>query len=810
MEIIGSNDITLLRILATFDISNPSPQVLLENLSEGNDLASCIYWFIVKSPTGTYIHQGSETDPDETGNWTDDVLNDPWPKPFNQIEWSGAPYTFQAYVKDGDGNIYAGDVQTATICRPDGNTPQLKNTYGLAECEVQVKCQEAGVFFQDITNHSYQGLDGTIGSSILRVVYPIDETGNVPAPFVADHFSVVQVPVTYSSDNYQFQSSSVYDYDMGNYTHIRIRYQSFNPKNGSPAVRFAVFCNIDLEPLVCEYTKFIASLESGGCGDAETAHQKLVLMNSKMVLIFIGIQQPLTGIDVPGLIEEVKAIGGFTCECCNAATGIIPTSASVIDGYTFQVVSVCGDISGTVNKTGNLIQFLLQDKSYVFRMCDLSPATTTAFVITPSIEGCQKTYCMTVDVNQFGYDLATAIAADANLLNIWQALIGSGGGNAPIVVDGGCVFSSGTSCNYTLNLSAIPVNTTYALLTGIKVGNTVYSLNYSFNLTNLPGLQTYLNSLGFGTFSVTNPSGQIVSISSVNNTNDIQSLTYKISGTTYLADLAKDCTGYTPISTAQAIQNLITYLCALDDTEIVTSEDYTICYIDPADGVSKTQVITSESAMATFITALLARGCQTIEYVSTLVTPNCKGMKDLFPASVAPMQPSDYFFGLKSGSCARILPKEAFLAMLQAGYTEPAIVNALCAIVALCSGGIPCTSYDEFSVVVEPFDEDCPQIIRVGLSSSAPLIISSLSWANAPVDPQTVTVEYALQASPLVWITAGSSTVTSTGISGILDTPIVLSAAIPGEYYYVRAYNTCASPPSYSTMQGPFLAGTPP
>lgn len=811
MQIIGSNDISVLRIKVTFDISNPLPQVLLENLSQGNDLASCSYWFVVKSPTGTIIHEGTELSPDITGIWSSDVLNDAWPRPFSQIEFSGAPYTFQAFVKDGDGNIYEGDIQAATICRPNGNTPKSKNTYGLSECEVRVKCQEAGVYFQDVTNHSYQGLDGTIGASVLKLVYPIDETGNVPTPFTADHFSVVQVPITYSSDNYQFQATSVYDYDMGDDTHILIRYQSFNPKNGSPAVRFAVFCNIDLEPLVCEYTKFIQKLESGDCADAEDAHQKLVLMNSKMVLIFMGMDQPLTGIDVPALIEEVQAIGGFTCDCCNAATGIIPTSASVIDGYTFQVVSVCGDISGTVNKNGNLIQFLLQDKSYVFKMCDVSPASTTAFSIGSELNGCQKTYCLAVDVNQFGYDLATAIAADANLLNIWQALIGAGS-SGQIIVDGGCVFSSGTACDYTLNLSNIPVNTTFALLTSMKVGNTVYALNYSFNLTNLPGLQTYLNSLGLGTFTVTNPSGQNVTITSLNNTNDIQSLTYKIAGVTYLASLAKSCTGYTPISVQQAIQNLITYLCDLDDTQVQTSDNYTICYIDPADGVSKTQTINGGEALATFITALLTRGCQTIEYIESLNAPDCDGMKKIFPTSVQPMQSNDFMFGLKAGECARILPKELFLAQLIAGYSDPAIVAAFCNMVQLCAGLLPCANYDTFSVSVEPFDADCPQVIRVGLVGDAPITITSCTWANAPVGSQTIVVEYADASTPFpfVWVVAGSSTVTSIGINGTLDTPILLSGAIPGSSYYVRAYNACQSPASYSAIQGPFTAQSPP
>jgi hypothetical protein len=807
MVINGSADIFTLVIDVIWDISNPLPQILLTNLSTGPNLAGCTYWFVATSPTGTYIHQGSETTPDKIGIWTSASLNDAWPRPFSQIEYSGAPYLFTSYVKDSAGNIYTGDTQAATICRPQGNTPTSKNTYGLATAYVQVNCPEAGVFFQDTTNHSYQGQDGVIGSSVLRVVYPIDETGTIPAPFVADHFSVVQVPITYSSDNYQFLSSSIYDYDQGNNTTIRIKYQSFNQKNGSPAVRFPVLCNIDLCPLVCEYTKFITKLEAGSCADSEQAHQDLVLMNSKMALIMIGIKEPLCGIDVPTLIEEVKTIGGFTCDCCNAATGIIPTNASIIAGYTFQIVPICGNITGEVVQNGNLIQFELQDISYVFKICDSSPSQTTAFSVEPSQTGCQKTYCLSIDVTQFGYDLGNAIKDNADLLNFWQTIIGTGSGTPNLIVDGGCIFQSSTACDYTLTLANIPVNTTYALLTAIKVGTINYSLNYSFNLTNLPGLQTYLNALGYGAFTVLNPLGQTVVILSGNNPNDIQSLTYKIAGTTFLATLAKSCTGYIPINANQVVQNIINYICGLDDTQVFTSDGYVICYIDPADGVSKTETVAAGEALTTFITALLSRGCQTIEYIHSLVPQDCDGIKTLFPSSVAIMQANDYFLGTKAGDCARILPAEAFLSMLTIGYFNDDVVNAFCALVDRCRGSFVCTQYSTFSATTDAFDSDCASVVNFSLSGNTPLTVDAVTFANAPAVAQTIFVEYKLVFDS-TW-TAGGSSLTDTGSTlGTLLTPVALSSTVAGQFYNIRVYNGCQSPPQYVEPAEAFEAGT--
>jgi hypothetical protein len=183
LQITGSSDITFLSAKFLFDISGVNPTIEVTNLSEGSDLASCSWWFVVKSPTTTIIHEGSDSDPDISGNWTEFNITDNWPRPFGQIEFSGAAYQAQIFVKDGAGNIYAAPIQYASICRPNGNTKDSKNTYGVGSLTIQTKCDQARIFFQDTTNTSYKGLEGVVGSSVLRVNFPMDNTGVVPDPF---------------------------------------------------------------------------------------------------------------------------------------------------------------------------------------------------------------------------------------------------------------------------------------------------------------------------------------------------------------------------------------------------------------------------------------------------------------------------------------------------------------------------------------------------------------------------------------------------------------------------------------------------
>ena len=700
LVITNSSFITLLKVKATFDISSTSPQVLLENLSAGPNLSGCTWWFTVFSPSNTPIHEGSEGSPDITGNWDTDSILDQWPRPFGSIEWSGSAYKFTAYVKDGDGNIYSSPVQNAYICRPPGNTKASKTLFGLAKCYVQVNCKDANVYFEDITSHTYKGLDGTIGSSILRVIYPIDETGTIPDPFVINHFSNAIAQITYSSDNYQFLSSSIYDYDFSDEVTIRIKYQSFNPKNGSPAVTFAVMCNIDLCPLACEIDKLRASIASGSCGDVEAAEQKLIRINPLLWLIMMGIQQPLCGVDVPALIEEIKLIGGFECNCCTPATGVIPDHSSVIDGYNFQVVTVCGDISGTVEKTGNNIQFLLQDKKYVFSICENSPPTTTAFQIIPSENDCTKTFCLNIDGLQLAEDILNNISTNADLVNLFNSIINNNPGSFDLVVDGDCIFQSSATYDYEILLANIPASTTFALLTSIKIAGTVNVVNYSFNLTNLAGLQTYLNGLGYGTFAVSESEGNVL-IQSTANPNNIQQVTYKVGATVYLASITQAGNGFVAISANQVVQHIIDYICALDDSQVVTAAEYTICYIDPDTGEQSTTIVQSGTALTTFITELLARGCDTVTYIMNRPAVTCDDMKTLFPANVLVMQQNDYFFGTKQAICSQITPLEAFLRMLQYGLYNTDVMAAFCAMVEACAGGSPCAPFNSFFITVE-------------------------------------------------------------------------------------------------------------
>lgn len=709
MNITNSNDISLLQVQVTFDISEATPIVSLVNLSAGNNLGNISWAFVVTSPSTTLIHNGNINSPDIVGNWNTHTISDAWPRPFNQIEWSGAPYSFYVIAKDSVGNIYTSVSQTAFICRPSGNLPTSKNTYGVASSDVKVKCTEARIYFQDTTLHSYKGLEGTHISSNLRVLYPMDETGNLPAPFSIGNYSVALVPISYSSSNYQFFQTDIYSYDLGNYTFVKIKYQTIQT--------FSVWCNIDLLPLVCEINKLIDSIEHGTCSDVEDAKQKMNLIFGKLSLVVIGIQQPLTGVDVPALIEDIKLIGGFDCNCCSAASGIIPSTASIIDGYSFSVNKLGGDVNGSFSVTGNNIVLNIGDVSYIVKVCQSSPSEVSAFSFIPSTsgDGFTKTYCLKIDGTQLGFDILNIIKNNSALVNLFNQIVNVNTADFKLEVDGGCIFSSVSSCNYTFSLANIPASVTFASLTSIKIGNISHPLSFLFNLTNLTSLQTYLNGLGFGSFIVTDLGGGNISIVSNANTNELIALMYKVSTTNYSASLSRVCIGYMPLSANEVVQNIIDYLCSLTDTKVFTSQDYEICFIDKVNKIKRVEVVSGGESLNSLIIEILDRGCDTIEYIASLSSLNCDNVKALFPFDSNPMQANDFLLGTKIGKCARIYPVELGTKILEFGIYNTDFMTAFCNAVTLCAAGLICEAYSIFEVDVvqnSPVDNNIDLLIK--------------------------------------------------------------------------------------------------
>ncbi len=401
------------------------------------------------------------------------------------------------------------------------------------------------------------------------------------------------------------------------------------------------------------------------------------------------------------MIEEIKIIGDFDCDCCSPS-GIQPFNSANLADYNFSIRTGCGDITGYPEITGNNITFILSDKSYIFKMCDDVP--TDAFTVLPSTAGCTKTYCLNVNLTTLSTDILNTIKNNTDLVNLFNSIVNVGSGNFELVVNMACISDSGDACDYSFTLEDIPNTPSNALINIILSSIDGYQriINYAFNLSTLGTLQTYLNTLGIGTFVVSNPSGNTVVITTANNTYALTGMIYVSGGSPVKrwAEFNADCTGFVARTANQVVQAIIDYLCGLTDHQIVTSQAYEICYIDPADNTKKIVTVAAGTAENTFIAQLLDRNCDTVDYLIALSGLNCQGLKNIFTYNPALLQTNDFLFGTKNGFCAGINPVEAFTRMLQLGTYNADCVAAFCAFVKQCQGGFACEPYSIFQVEV--------------------------------------------------------------------------------------------------------------
>jgi hypothetical protein len=264
--------------------------------------------------------------------------------------------------------------------------------------------------------------------------------------------------------------------------------------------------------------------------------------------------------------------------------------------------------------------------------------------------------------------------------------------------------------HYTFTLTNVPSSSTFALISGIQNASVNQALNFSLNLTNLTEFQTYLNGLGLGTFTVTNPSGQTVLVTSNSNPNALSNLTYSISSTDYIANFTSAANGYTAIPASTVVQNIINYLCGITDAEIDTSQAYTITYVN-SQGKTVTFTEPAGVSLSQLLSDILSYGAQSITNISQVTGGvTCQSLQAIFQANSTSITGNDFVYGTKGGNCAGISYLDVFNYMLTAGQSNATIQQLFCQFVTSCGAGLSCAPYSFFNVLVSGYNQLCTPI----------------------------------------------------------------------------------------------------
>lgn len=367
-------NISCLDFKLDWDISGASPTVRITNNSTVVDATKLKWWIYITTPSGVAIHGvdvNAVTPPTPDVNlvaFTSKtyVLPQPFTSPqCGQVEFSpSAPYTVTVFVQDITAVATPIDNYTKTtiIVRPNGNSTTLCGNFGKGSVNVKVDCANKNIMCMDGTKMVYNNILTPLTTSRKwTLVYPAAADGDIPNMTSTE--ANVNFPASTNSKGYMLYYQLYATYDYGNGITVKVQYKLYD-KDGELGLKFAVNCNTNLCLLQCQMRKFY-ELSKKDCGNVENAAltQRMVRLQWLFSQILTGIFQPLCGIDVPGLIEEMQRDMGYAdgCDCgCgendnfgfsnpigtggSGGTGTCcPVTAPVIDINTGSTPAVCPD-----------------------------------------------------------------------------------------------------------------------------------------------------------------------------------------------------------------------------------------------------------------------------------------------------------------------------------------------------------------------------------------------------------------------------------------------------------------------------------
>lgn len=310
---VTSPDINIFQFKTIYDLSGTTPVVRLINQSTGPNLANISYWFVIESPSGIVFHEGSEGTPDKNGVWvTEFVIPETIPQVEGHIDWSGSEYKITGYIKDSENNIFnTGEILTK-ICRPPGNKLGQKNNFASGKLNVMMNCTTAKLFVEDNSSYAYNGLTGSNVEKVIKLVFPADDTDTIPTPFEEIDSNTVNIPIPYNGKGFQILLNSIYDFDYGNGTAVRIKFKL--------KACFDINCGTELCAVLCWIEKYENKIEEEGCSADD--RNKLTIILSKLTRALAGIVQPLCGINVAKIISEINVLTGDCGDCEQSGGGI--------------------------------------------------------------------------------------------------------------------------------------------------------------------------------------------------------------------------------------------------------------------------------------------------------------------------------------------------------------------------------------------------------------------------------------------------------------------------------------------------------
>jgi hypothetical protein len=732
---VGSANITSFGWSANFDIYNRSITFNLLPFTTGAGLGNTKVAFYVKDQDGVILANIDWTapqipNPGTTTSWVLDLSNVNFPFLFQTYEIIGA-------IQDANGTVYQTNPIYPKICQPNDLNDQ---GYVPGVFEIIPDCVNSVLTVKERTALVYNSLQPFSVSKNGTLNYPTGSTG--PINFATTPFSN---NVVYSGQ-YSISCTTVGTYAIGDDVYVLVSYIANN-------YTFPVTCANKMANVLCCITK-VQQEAIRNCNNAKGENAKQQLQDISL-FVMNGLLKEISGQDSQFEVDYIKKYLG--CDCGPNAlsqsefTPINPAVTSIV------LKGVGGTTVGAPTQTGNTLTYNIASNVYQVTKGNTGDLAFT-ITIDNSVPNTVK-YVIAFNYNVMAGSILTAIGADPGLTAQLNALISAAGGIQGL--NGSCVIDL-TKTNYSLSQSI----TGATLITNIVINGTVFAAPANLFAINASAVQSWLNSLSLGVFTVTSGGG-IMSILSNANPNAISTMTFA----------APNVTQQFQAHNAQLVdvlQAIINYLCTLTDLSIALKNALNVCSFD-YNGTLVTTNYPANTTQSAFNAALSNAICNICNRINSFVAFTCTKLQGLFADSPNAVfnTGTDRYLSIMGGACTTMNSKQQAMAFIAAVNAYADVKAAFCAIDCAAPG-------------------TCPDISAINASIVGSNIgIYGVTFTQTPLGNQNVVVQFRVHGTT-AWtlVTSGLSISPNGNVSG--SSPYLIPNTLaPGTTYDVWIANSC-------------------
>lgn len=505
------------------------------------------------------------------------------------IDFFFQTYKIIGYIKDANNIIYQTTQVNKNICQPtdvnsDGTVSGL--------FQVTANCLNNALTVKEVTKLTYNNEEPESFTKSGTLSYP---TGTIsPISFTGTPFTN---NIIYTGQ-YRIVNTTTAIYNIGDDIYVAIQYYTNNV--------FDITCLNRIQDILC----CIVDLQRTRTANCNTrVGERAAQLEAEITIPFLtAIGKEFAGQDASNEVEYIRK--KLNCSCGGKSilrNEFTPTSPSV-SSIAMNGVGGTTILPPTIN--GNTKTFNIQSNTYIVSKDN---ALDTAFSITVdnSVANVVR-YKIAINYTVLAATILSTIGGNSTLLTQFNGLINITNFTVDLTnLNGGCIISLASN-SYFLSLQ-VPAST--STIENIIINGTTYS-TASIVVSNEAGIESWLNGLGLGTFSVgfsNTKQGAYINILTNSNANIVTSADFNLNP--IISSPITVLFQKTNKSLIAFLQAVVDYICNLSALQVVLGQSQTVCYVD-YNGNTVTNTYSATELQSTFNTAVAQALCSTVAQIN--------------------------------------------------------------------------------------------------------------------------------------------------------------------------------------------------